>query len=148
MYYLQFSQAVFYDFCLAPRKQQLQKHQPISWIEALRNSRAKQEARSPDHSTYFFYHWTNKQMTEWKGSARCAIGSANSASNWDSFNHRRPKKKKKCVSETELSLSWFVVSFWTGSIFQAPSPSPSRLDRRKKLLLQTLSRWLSIFPRC
>lgn len=130
MYDLQFSKSMFYNFCLIPHKQQLPKHQPISWIEAFRNSGAKQGAQCPNLSSYFSYHWTSKQMTQWKGSVRYQINSQNPASNQGSFNQRR--QKPMCLSKTELFLSWFVVNLWAEPIFQAPSPTLSCLDRRKK----------------
>lgn len=40
MCYFQFSQSMSHNLCLIPRKQQLPKHQPVSWIKAFRNSGA------------------------------------------------------------------------------------------------------------
>lgn len=146
--------AMSYDFCLIPRKQQLPKHQPISWTKAF----GETQGPSSEHRAQIFQlisltteianRWHNEKAVPGAWSAPQTQLQSRALLTKDKREKKAKEKKKKHVNKTELPLSWFVVSFRTSSIFQAPSPTLSCLDSRKNLLPQTFSRWLSIFPRC
>lgn len=91
--------------------------------EIFQNSKTKQGAQDPELWTYCTYHWTNKTkwhniktVTDAKSGPQTQLVTG-ALSNKD---NKHTKNQQLCSTVTllvkQFSLSWFVVSFWTGSI--------------------------------